>query len=114
MDERHSPITIIPGIGYRMGSMILAEIGDFSRFDSPNKLLAYAGMSLSTYQSSQLKNCYPIPTWKGEAPDIYDTPFTTLPSMSATGILLLPLTPPKNRLRASTTMLLYPMPPRSR
>ena len=36
-----------------------AEVGDFSRFDSPDKLLAYAGMSPSTYQSGQLKNCYP-------------------------------------------------------
>ena len=59
MDELHSPITTIPGIGCRMGAMILAEIGDFSRFDSPDKLLAYAGMSPSTYQSGQLKNCYP-------------------------------------------------------
>ena len=59
MDELHSPITTIPGIGYRMGAMILAETGDFSRFDSPDKLLAYAGMSPSTYQSGQLKNCYP-------------------------------------------------------
>ena len=59
MDELHSPITTIPGIGYRMGAMILAEVGDFSRFDSPDKLLAYAGMSPSTYQSGQLKNCYP-------------------------------------------------------
>ena len=37
-----------------MGAMILAEIGDFSRFDSPDKILAYAGMSPSTYQSGQL------------------------------------------------------------
>lgn len=59
MDELHSPITTIPGIGYRMGAMILAEAGDFSRFDSSDKLLAYAGMSPSTYQSGQLKNCYP-------------------------------------------------------
>ena len=35
------------------------EVGDFTRFDSPDKLLAYAGMSPSTYQSGQLKNCYP-------------------------------------------------------
>ena len=41
-----------------MGAMILAEVGDFSRFDSPDKLLAYAGMPPSTYQSGQLKNCY--------------------------------------------------------
>ena len=59
MDELHSPITTIPGVGYRMGAMILAEVGDFSRFESPDKLLAYAGLSPSTYQSGQLKNCYP-------------------------------------------------------
>ena len=59
MDEIQSPITTIPGIGYRMGAMILAEAGDLSRFASPDKLLAYAGMSPSTYQSGQLKNCYP-------------------------------------------------------
>lgn len=58
MERMHSPITTIPGIGYRMGAMILAEAGDFSRFDSPDKLLAYAGLSPSTYQSGQLKNCY--------------------------------------------------------
>ena len=59
MDELHSPITTIPGIDCRMGAMILAEVGDFSRFESPDKLLAYAGLSPSTYQSGQLKNCYP-------------------------------------------------------
>jgi len=58
MDKLHSPITTIPGIGTRMGAMILAETGDFSRFDSPDKVLAYAGLSPSTYQSGQLKNCY--------------------------------------------------------
>ena len=58
MDELNSPILTIPGISYRMGAMILAEIGDFSRFDSPDKILAYAGMSPSTYQSGQLDNCH--------------------------------------------------------
>ena len=58
MDEDiQSPILTIPGISYRMGAMIIAEIGDFSRFDSPDKILAYAGMSPSTYQSGQLDNC---------------------------------------------------------
>ena len=38
--------------------MILAEVDDFSRFDSPDKVLAYAGMSPSIYQSGQLNNCY--------------------------------------------------------
>ena len=54
MEELHSPITTIPGIGVRMGAMILAEIGDFSRFESPDKILAYAGLSPSTYQSGHL------------------------------------------------------------
>ena len=58
MDAVHSPITTIPGIGNRMGAMILAEVGDFSNFDSPDKILAYAGLSPSTYQSGQLTNCY--------------------------------------------------------
>lgn len=51
-DDIRSPILTIPGISYRMGAMIIAEIGDFNRFDSADKLLAYAGMSPSTYQPS--------------------------------------------------------------
>ena len=58
MDEINSPILSIPGINYRMGAMILAEIGDFDRFDSPDKILAYAGLSPSTYQSGQMDGCY--------------------------------------------------------
>ena len=54
VDELVPPILTIPGISYRMGAMILAEIGDFSRFYSPDKLLAYAGLSPSTYQSGKL------------------------------------------------------------
>ena len=38
--------------------MIIAEIGDFSRFDSPDKILAFAGLSPSTYQSGKLDNAY--------------------------------------------------------
>ena len=53
-----SPILTIPGISYRMGAMVIAEIGDFNRFDSADKILAYAGMSPSTYQSGQLDNCH--------------------------------------------------------
>jgi len=37
MEQLRSPITTIPGIGFRMGAMILAEVGDFSRFNSPDK-----------------------------------------------------------------------------
>jgi transposase len=58
MDDINSPILSIPGINYRMGAMIIAEIGDFRRFDSPDKILAYAGLSPSTYQSGQLDGAY--------------------------------------------------------
>lgn len=54
MDSLNSPITSIPGLKNRMGAIILAEIGDFTRFDSPDQVLAYAGLSPSTYQSGQL------------------------------------------------------------
>ncbi len=49
-----SPILSIPGIGKRLGAVILAEVGDFSRFSTPDKLLAFAGCSPSTYQSGKL------------------------------------------------------------
>ncbi len=58
MDNINSPILSIPGISYRMGAMIIAEIGDFSRFDSSDKILAYAGLSPTTYQSGQLDSSH--------------------------------------------------------
>ena len=58
IDKLDSPIMTIPGISYRMGAMILAEIGDFNRFDNADKILAYAGLSPSTYQSGQLDSSY--------------------------------------------------------
>lgn len=38
--------------------MILAEIDDFNCFDSSDKILTYAKMFPSTYQSRQLDNYY--------------------------------------------------------
>lgn len=58
VDSLGSSILTIPGISYRMGAMILAEVGDFSRFQSPDKLLAYAGLSPSTFQSGQIKSSH--------------------------------------------------------
>ena len=46
MDEIPAHILTIPGISYHMGAMILVEIGAFERFDSPNKILAYASYLL--------------------------------------------------------------------
>ncbi|WP_312460570.1 IS110 family transposase [Proteiniclasticum sp.] len=53
MDELCSPILSVPGISYGLGSIILAEIGDISRFDTSSKLLAFAGLEPSTYQSGK-------------------------------------------------------------
>ena len=58
MATLNSPITTIPGIKNRMGAMILAEVGDFTRFDNPDQILAYAGLSPTTYQSGQLTSSY--------------------------------------------------------
>jgi len=51
IDELDSPIMSIPGISYTLAAFILAEIGDIHRFASPAKLLAFAGLEPSTYQS---------------------------------------------------------------
>jgi transposase len=50
----NSPILSIPGIGYSLAAQIISEIGDFKNFDSPDKILAFAGLSPSTYQSGNL------------------------------------------------------------
>jgi transposase len=53
MKEINSPILTVPGISYTLGSIILAEIGDITRFQNPAKLLAFAGLEPSTYQSGK-------------------------------------------------------------
>jgi len=58
LKEVDSTILSIPGISHTLGAMIVAEIGDMDRFDTPDKVLAYAGMSPSTYQSGKLESSY--------------------------------------------------------
>ena len=58
MDISNSPIMTILGISYRMGAMILAEIGYFTRFSNADQILVFAGLSPSTYQSGQLDSNY--------------------------------------------------------
>ena len=50
-----SVIMTIPGIGYVNGGMILGEIGDIHRFSQPCKLLAFAGLDPSVYQSGNFQ-----------------------------------------------------------
>lgn len=48
-----SPFITIPGISYSTAAIIHAEIGDFSNFSNAQKILAFAGMEPSIYQSGQ-------------------------------------------------------------
>ena len=51
MIDLDSSIMTIPGIGFINGAMILASIGDVSKFSHPCKLLAFAGLDPTVIQS---------------------------------------------------------------
>ena len=51
MSKINSHIPSILGIGMVSAASIIAEIEDISRFDNPNKLLAFAGLEPRIYQS---------------------------------------------------------------
>jgi len=54
----NSPLLSIPGISYVSAAFILAEIGNIENFDSPAKLLAFAGLEPSTYQSGKFTSTH--------------------------------------------------------
>lgn len=51
MTKLNSPITTIPGIGPVIGTTILGELGDISRFSNASKIVAYAGLDSVVSQS---------------------------------------------------------------
>lgn len=53
MIEIDSPITSIPGIGWTLGAIILAEIGNINRFSKPAQLLSFAGLEPSINESGK-------------------------------------------------------------
>lgn len=55
MMSLNSVIMSIPGIGYLNGAMILGETGNIARFSDPSKLLAFAGLDPSVYQSGNFR-----------------------------------------------------------
>ena len=63
-----SIIMTIPGIGFINGGMILGEIGDIMRFSSPSKVLAFAGLDPTVYQSGNFNASHTKKTFK----DYYD------------------------------------------
>jgi len=50
-DERAILLTTVPGLGYYLALLVLAEIGDVSRFPTARHLASYAGLVPSTYAS---------------------------------------------------------------
>lgn len=55
MEQIPQFITSIPGVGKVTGSAILAEIGDINRFESSEKLVAFAGIDPTVYETGQFK-----------------------------------------------------------
>jgi transposase len=55
MLEIDSPLLTIPGVGYTLGAIILAEIGSIENFATPAKLLKFAGLEPSIYESGKYK-----------------------------------------------------------
>ena len=49
------PILTIPGIGVASAAVILSEFGDLSKFNSPSKLLSFAGMELDIFNPALQK-----------------------------------------------------------
>jgi transposase len=55
MDQIPQFITTIPGVGPVTGAAILSEIGDVNRFENSEKLVAYAGIDATVYQTGQFE-----------------------------------------------------------
>jgi transposase len=55
MDQVPQYIISIPGIGPVIGAAILGEIGDIGHFESVEKLVAYAGIDPTVYQTGQFR-----------------------------------------------------------
>lgn len=60
-----SPITIIPGIGNIIGATILEEIRDIDKFDSPRKLVAYAGIEAIVSSSDEFQATHTVMSKRG-------------------------------------------------
>lgn len=66
VNELNTPLMTIPGIGYTIAAIILAEIGDINNFSSPAKLLEWNHLHISRGSTALLR-----PLWLKEDPHIY-------------------------------------------
>lgn len=65
MGKLGSPIATITGIGNVTGAAILSEIGDISKFDSPRKLVAFAGLDATVTQSGEFEAAHNVMSKRG-------------------------------------------------
>ena len=65
MGKLESPITTITGIGNVTGAAIISEIGDISKFDSPRKLVAFAGLDATVTQSGEFEAAHNVMSKRG-------------------------------------------------
>jgi transposase len=52
-DPRMPRLTAIPGIGFTTAAVILAEVGEISRFASPDRLCSWAGLTPTEHSSAE-------------------------------------------------------------
>ncbi len=90
-----------------MGAMIIAEIGDFNRFDSLDKIWHMPDFHLLLINLVNSDGAYSH--MENEAPDICGMRYTMRPNMSAIGIRRLLNIWQRNEPKASITTLLYLM-----
>ena len=65
MGKLESPITTITEIGNVTGAAILSEIGDISKFGSPRKLVAFAGLDATVTQSGEFEASHNVMSKRG-------------------------------------------------
>jgi transposase len=53
--EEYEIIRSIPGIGGKIAATIISEIGEIDQFNHPKKLVAYAGIDPSVFESGKFK-----------------------------------------------------------
>jgi transposase len=51
--EKYNIIKSIPGIGEKIAATIISEIGEIDRFTDPKKLVAFAGVDPSVFESGK-------------------------------------------------------------
>ena len=67
LNEMDNPIMTMPGVGIEIGPSLIAEIGNIDKFESPSKLLAYAGLDPSINQSGTMNSSYSSMSKRGSS-----------------------------------------------